>query len=305
MRALEFDRQAVALRRSEGDQDGLLEALVNYAAHLGDAQRTADALPVLREATALADTMDRPAPAGHAHLDLARTMLVLGDGPGARREAERGLEIHRRGDRPAYQIYALATTATVSVQVGDLVHAEALLDEGRKVCGDDTRACADIALAQGTLRLAQGRVDEAERAARAALEGYETLPNGRPAALSLLARALLDQGRIPEASSTIDQALAGGVVVGRFDSELVRARVLVAQRRFGEARSLLAALVGQARTDGRGGQRLAAELVLGDLELASGKAAAGRTRLWRVEREAELHGYALLAGDARRLLARR
>jgi hypothetical protein len=71
-----------------------------------------------------------------------------------------------------------------------------------------------------------------------------------------------------------------------------------------EALQSLEAALAEATNAGFLPFQLEARLALGEIELASGKAEQGRTRLQALEREASARGYALIARKAARALAK-
>jgi hypothetical protein len=72
-----------------------------------------------------------------------------------------------------------------------------------------------------------------------------------------------------------------------------------------EAIKLLNAVMGEARKLGYVSYELESTLVMGEIEINSGKAAAGKTRLEALEKEATAKGFRLVAQKAATLCKRK
>ena len=90
----------------------------------------------------------------------------------------------------------------------------------------------------------------------------------------------------------------------RLAVEITSARVGAALGRSAEAVKTLEAALGEAEEKGFVGIHFEIRLALGETEIRSGDAGAGRVRLESVEKDAAERGFGLIARKARDVLAR-
>jgi len=153
--------------------------------------------------------------------------------------------------------------------------------------------------------LEEGRAQEAETRSRdlAAVFRKADAPEQETMAHGLRARALLAVGDVPAAQAELRGAprLAARVVPPevRYDYALAEARVQAAAGDVAGATKALEALAATAAQAGLKLYALEARLLLGALEVSSGRAEAGRARLQAAETEATASGLGLLARRAR------
>lgn len=164
-------------------------------------------------------------------------------------------------------------------------------------------------LALAELSIEQGRPHEAEEPACAAAEQYGKLEqiDSQAKAWAVFTRSLLEQGKVEPAAAAGQQA---AVLAGKGSNPGVRlsvavyaARVRAVSDAAGAVRDLRAAL-GEATKLGLVPMRLEASAALGEVEIKSGKAGAGRARLGTVRAEAAAKGFGLVARRASLALQR-
>ena len=152
--------------------------------------------------------------------------------------------------------------------------------------------------------LEQRRGAEAETLARAAATSSEPRRRSNDEAWTeaLLAELFLLQRKLDDARSAIRRATD---LIGksknrrtRLDVRIVAARVLAASGKPAEAERRLQAAIAEAQQIHIMDRELESRLTLGEVELTSGKAAAGRTRLAAVRKEAAAKGFGLMARKA-------
>ena len=88
----------------------------------------------------------------------------------------------------------------------------------------------------------------------------------------------------------------------RLEFAIAEARVRGATGNVDEAVKSLQASQAEADKYGYGGNSYEIQLVLAELEMKSGKAAAGRTRMKRLAKDARAKGFVLIADKAARAL---
>jgi tetratricopeptide (TPR) repeat protein len=124
---------------------------------------------------------------------------------------------------------------------------------------------------------------------------------------AILARALLAMGRTADAQSEIDGARS---LVGssqnrgaRLLMAVIASRVRAAAGGTAEAQRVLQETLAEATRSGFFTLQLEARLALGEIEIKSGKATAGRTHLAALEKDATAKGFLLIARKAAKLAA--
>lgn len=168
---------------------------------------------------------------------------------------------------------------------------------------------ASIKAAEGQFELAeialeQGQLAEAETLVRAVVPEFEEQSKSDFAiqATALLARLLLIQSKIAESRAAADRALARSQQATDFNSHfaagIASALVTAAEGRTTEAVHSLETMRAESGRHGYAGWEFEARLHLGELELHSGKAAAGRVHLEQLQADARHKGFLLAAHKA-------
>ncbi len=119
---------------------------------------------------------------------------------------------------------------------------------------------------------------------------------------TLLARALLMEGKLKEATTEIDQAKAlwkkHQDFHQHFDVGIVSARILAQSHDPAEAEKQLNLLLDESTRDGLVNYQFEIRLALGEIEMKSGKTASGMARLKSLGRDASTKGFLLIARKA-------
>ena len=125
--------EAVTVGRATGSWAPALVALCHLVEHAMAAGDVDGAEALAREALAYAADerhAEYPHAAG-AHTGLARVLAARGDAEGALREAERGVELARRGRAPTEIAYSVLVRGEVALAAGDVPAARAAAREAR------------------------------------------------------------------------------------------------------------------------------------------------------------------------------
>ena len=245
---------------------------------------------------------------------LAESLLGLG-----------GLFIYEGGLPESNAAYAEALSTTQGVGnkwgiawsvigIGDVLLNQGNLTAARQKKEEAQKLFREIADQQGSaqsendlaiLAIEQGKPAEAESFARKALAERHSMEarDDEAESYSVLAEALFDQGKTAEAEAAVLQAQA---LAKKSQSPVVRADVDIAVARFGplrdkpadttrilDAENALAARIGCVPC------RFEARLALGEVQMKSGKTAAGRAHLTVLEKDATAKGFLLIARKAR------
>jgi tetratricopeptide (TPR) repeat protein len=240
---------------------------------------------------------------------LARLRRIQGDLAAARRLSMESLAIAREiGMRPLSMI-PLSVLAAISLAEGRLSEARDRYEQLRAIASELGSKAETEAFGWKLAELAieEGHPSEAEASARTAVERLKEL--GRPTpesrALSILALALLLQHKLAEAQDAIGRASA--IAEKSRERDLIlsvvvtNARVRAASGQpedAAEAIEKLNVTLEDATKFGFFELQLDARLALGEIELASGRAAEGHARLDALEQEAREQGFGLIARKA-------
>ncbi|MBZ5545246.1 MAG: tetratricopeptide repeat protein [Acidobacteriia bacterium] len=263
-------KESLALRREIGDLDGAATSLNNLGglAFLGGDINGARKL--YEESLQVTTQIGYRSGMAYALYNLGEVLRISGNLSAARTKYEQSLEIRRAiGEKGAES----------ECQIG---LAEVLIETGKP---------AD------SLSLATQASEESHKSGAVDYEAQ---------ACALEARALLAQGKISDAGKAAD---AAWTIARNSEDQSVRlyvmaetARVLASSGRATEARRLAEGAAKQAKREGLLYNQFEAELALGGIEVQSGDAARGRTRLDTLQKASSAKGFNLIARKAAEIL---
>jgi len=257
----------------------------------------------LQEALAIARDVGDRAMEGGALATLGWLSFLRGDLPAARQGLEDGLKLSREARDKASTCFALLYLAEVERERADPDTAQRLLDESLKLATEIGAEpyLAPVRTALARLRLDGARASEAAALADQARRAFHGMadPDDEVEATGVQARALADQGKLPEASRAIAAAtdLAGRIeaVLPRLTFGLDAAHVEIARGQAEQAGVRLDALRREAVERDFVGIEFEARLLLGRLALRSGDAVAGPAALAALEQDARARGFERIA----------
>jgi len=299
-------QQSLDIWRRTGDRNGVATTLANLGEMLLNQGDLAQAETRYQEALSIFRDTGQKSKSAYPLFGLAEVLSARGDLASAKNKYEEVLTICREtGDRHE-SAYALFGLGSALVYQGDLTtarqrHEEALAT--RKEIGEKATE-AESLLALADLAVEEGHTEDANTQARKALDEFriEKLRDDEILARAVLARSLLAQGKLTEARKQIDLATelaARSPIRGvRMNYAIAAARVRAATGATLEAVKSLNATLTEATTHGYLGAQLAARLALGETEMRSGQAVAGRSRLTALEKDATAKGFLLIAHKA-------
>ena len=307
--ALAFE-ESLNLWKLKGDKNGMATALTNLSEMLLDQGKLAESKSKYEEALAIFTEAGQKGKTTYQLIGLGAVLYAQGELPSAREKYEEVVTMVRENQDKHQLSAALAGLGAVLLSAGDVKGASEKYEESlkiRKEIGEKaTEAESAVGLAQ--VALEEKRAGEAEKLARAALQEFrkEKLREDEIAARGVLAEALLAQGKSRDARKEIEAgaALAAktSMVSVRLEFAIAEARVRGATGNVDEAVKSLQASQAEADEYGYGGNSYEIQLVLAELEMKSGKAAAGRTRMKSLAKVARAKGFGLIADKAARAL---
>lgn len=241
----------------------------------------------------------------HALETFGSIVEIQGDMPTALRMYQESAVLFKDSGAKTEYAEAERSVGKAFSREGDFVSAKRALSEARSV-DHDIGAKSDIDLGQVELAevsLAQGEpVDMAALGSAVDELHHQKMTDDEIEAEVVLARAILQQGKNPEAASALTKAAALSAKsydpTVRFDVALATAHLRTAQHHFDEARRTARPALQRAVAMGCVRCQLEARLELGEIEVQAGNAERGRAQLRQLANEAGGRGFRLLAEHA-------
>lgn len=306
--AKKMHEEALAIWQEMGHKDGVAIALNSIGNVLNNQGDLAGARAMQEEALAIWREIGDKGGLGRGLMSLAHVLHQQGDLAGAEKMFEESLSIHRKIGNKGFSAHSLFGLGDVLSSGGNLDAARKRHEEAlalRNEIGEKLWAAVSR-LALAALLIEQGRPAEAESKVREAAKefrGEKRFAYGEISAYELLARSLLAQSKFAGAQKAIDRAnalLRGSELLSdRLSVAITAARVQApASGKRAEAVKSLESVLAEATRTGHLGLQFEARLALGEIEMQSGKTAAGRARLKALEKEAAAKGFGLIARKA-------
>jgi tetratricopeptide (TPR) repeat protein/TolB-like protein/predicted Ser/Thr protein kinase len=304
--AKKFFEQSLSIRREIGDRRGVATALSNLGAALFLQGNLAAAKKMFEDSLAIQRDVGDKSGVAIALNNIAQVLGAQADLAGAKRTYEEALVIRRELGEKSGVASTVRNLGEILQKQGDLSEAEKKLEEAltiRTETGEKTQA-ASVRIPLADVLVYAGQAARAETLARAAVDEFraEKAATREAFALNVLAKSLLAQMKLDEARKTID--LGTNLVAkselreARLALRTTAARVHVALGETASATKMLDGVLAEATKFRLVEPQLEARLALGQIEMQSGKAAAGRARLTTVEKEAAAQGLLLISRNA-------
>ncbi len=243
--------------------------------------------------------------------NLADTIASEGDLAGARRLLDDAQPLLSETGDKGDLANARISEGTLLLARDDIAAAQAKYEDAIRISNQigakDLVAAATFLLAE--VDIEEGHPDKAESACRQSIAEFQSEkdPQNELAARAILARALLEQGKIADAQKEVDAARASTAQTQNLNSrlkmEMATARVRYASGNATEANRILTNALGEASKSGFLNYQFEARLLLGENEMKSGKTQAGRSHLLVLQKEASAKGFKLLAQKTAKLLS--
>jgi serine/threonine protein kinase/tetratricopeptide (TPR) repeat protein len=304
--ARQYYQQTIAAYREIDDKSGLAGGLGNLANVLDGMGNLPESLKMQQAGLAAFREIGDQRGTASTLSNLANVLAEMGDLQTAQAKYAEALQVDNQIGYKRGMAYVLSGLADVLIQRGDLELARQKSEEAansRRDLGEQLNS----ALSQAQLAniaLEEGRVAESEGLIRTAVAQFdkEKLSDNQAAANALLTLIMLKQGRVADAQTTADRAVnlskQSGNRPPRFDAELANARALAACGKSPDALKRLEAVLAETKKYGYLNYEYQTRLALGEVEMKSGKTAAGRARLSALGKDATSTGFLLLARKA-------
>ena len=296
---------SIAVNRERDDKRELALAQQNLAGVFYEQGDRPTASKLYAESVELAHQIGAKDTEAYALNNLCMMETEAGELPQALKSCQDSLQLRREMGNKSGIGWSLYNLGFVLVARGDLDTAKQGFDEALSIQqglgAKDGTAYSQTALAG--LALKEGNPAEW----RTALEGavtelaVEKDPSGEAQARTTLAEILLESGDPAGAQSQIEQASKLAQSADRptkLATTLTQAKISGRSGHVEQAIGMLLGVEKEARAAGLVGVEFEARLSLGEIELKSGKAAAGRARLQALAREAKQKGFGYIATRA-------
>jgi tetratricopeptide (TPR) repeat protein/predicted Ser/Thr protein kinase len=297
--------EALSIQREIGDKDSQANTLNSIANVLADKGDQAGAKAKYEEALAAFRETGSQFEIAMTMSNIGELYLDAGDLPEAKRMLEDALKIKRSLHNRHSEAYTLSALGDLLLYEGDIAAARKAHEDAlaiRTQLGEKGTA-AQESMALARLTLEDGHPDTALDDARKAVADFHTQNqvDYEAAAHTLTARCLLQSGSLSEAKAEIQQAqkmVKTDDHVAHLPVAITSARIATASRDLATARKILDEAMSEATKANLLYFQYDARLALGELEIASGKVAAGRARLTTLEKDAEGKGFLLIVHKA-------
>ena len=302
--------EAVAIARETGEryrEANYLDSLIDVLLSEGDLEAAEE---LAQQERAIYRELGNRLGLFWSYYHLGRIALTAGDVPRARRFHDRALVICEELDDPYWTALILDALARDLLAAGDLAGARRMSEDSSSIRQrlGEKETLAGSQMTQAEVLLELGRASDAEALARMAgdVYGERARPDDEIAAVVVIARTLLAQGRLVEAGRALADARArvraSQNPTVRFSVAMAEAELLAANRNRRQAMGILEKVVDEAHRLGLIKLELEARLAWGEIEIGAGLQ-AGRQRLEALAKKADELGHGLIAGKANAALA--
>jgi tetratricopeptide (TPR) repeat protein len=305
--ALERYQQALVVNRQINRRFGINVALSGIAHELATIGNLTEAIPKYREVLLQVHEMGQQAAESEDLENLGLALLLEGELAESEKTLNQALEMCRRTGSKGTCAIAFSALGSLQHSRGNLERAKSFLEQALAIntgIGDDFRI-ADDKISMAQLYIDEDHPEQAEPLARDAREVFKKHGYAEAATFGsvILAQALLAQGKSSEASKELDTISSGTVEdeVLRLTLGLVEAGVRAASQKPEDQAAALQILKSTQLESSQHSFKefeLEARLGIGELEIQSGKPAAGRAHLAALEKEAASKGFLLVAHKA-------
>jgi serine/threonine protein kinase/tetratricopeptide (TPR) repeat protein len=238
--------------------------------------------------------------------NLGLVLLERGELALARENYDQALAIMQEIGYKRGRGFVLQGVSEIDLAQGETQQARARAQEGLAIRQElkDTLRVAQSQTGLAKIALEDGKGAEAEALARAAAPTFEqeNVTDYETMCAAILVRSLLAQDKIGDAKTVADRAVVLSQRTSdrgaRFAAAIAAALVSAKLGKTTDAIKVLENVRREASRYGYAAPELEARLHLGEVEVRSGKASAGRTHLSQLRDDARNKGFLLLAGKA-------
>ncbi|MGA9671390.1 MAG: tetratricopeptide repeat protein, partial [Terracidiphilus sp.] len=228
----------------------------------------------------------------------------------AKKILDESMSVVQQTGYPRGRIKSLIALSDIFLSMDRLPEAHkaivAAVSQSREV--EDEFDVASSEMQQAVIEMELGKNSEAASLARSAAREYakQKVVSTGCFAEALLSLALLAEGDLKEAQAAYDEAAAlyqqGPDREAWFELTIAGAAVKSKTGHATEGQAMLEDAIKQASRDGYFGYELKSELLLGEIEITSGKVSSGMLRLKRLQAQSQAASFNLIAREAKTAL---
>ena len=304
-------REALDIYRAIGAKGLAANTLTNLGALLQQQGNLVGAEKLYEEALEIHREVNNKSSEATVLNNMAEVLHDKGDLADARTKYEQVLPMYDELGDKSGSAYARSGLGQVMAEQGDLAGARKSYEEALAIRESIGEPTAETRLALAAVSLDEARPADSEANAHTAAEEFRAkkIVDKEALAETVLARSLLAQGKLAKATESIAHASALARQINdpalrlpvEIEVGIAAARIQAASRKQSDQAQAMASL-GQRLTEATRNHLLElqfeAALALGEIEIESAKASAGRARLQALEKDATAHGFLLIARKA-------
>jgi len=302
----QMHEESLKIYREIGNVNDAGLELMNIALILQQQGELAEARTMYEGSLAMAQQAEDKANQEMALVNMGGLLCELGDLLGCQKTLEDAASLGREVGEQNILAYAVVGLGDVLRLEGDLGGARRKYEESlatRNQLGEK-EAAAQSRVALALVDMEEGKLDAAEHSAREASGEFheQKALADEAAALIVLSRVFLARQQDPAAKQAIDRALLLAQASHSRDihlsARIIAARIRAESGGLAEAIRELKDASAEARKFGFLDGDFQARLAIGEIEMQSGEAAAGRTQLQALEQDASAKKFMLVAQKA-------
>jgi tetratricopeptide (TPR) repeat protein len=298
--------EALSLSREINNKNTAAASLLNIAGIMSDEGKYGEAEKAIQESLAIArDIGDQQDVMGGLE-ELAEIRYRTGHLAEAQATGEESVAVAKKTGLKPYSAYGLLTLGDVAAARGDTSESHKRYQEALAVLSgtNEQLLAAQAMLGDGVVSFQEGHLAESDNTIRQAIEKFRIrkMADNEIVGRAMLGLVLVAEGKPGDAKIQVDSANQLAPKSQNRDSQLAlaiaNAKVLAAQGNRGGAVKTLVAKIQETKDRARLDLRYEARLALAEIEMSSGRTAAGRTHLIALQREAASKGFLLIAHKA-------
>lgn len=306
--AKDYYEQSLALDREGSDSTAFASDYGNIANTLDSMGDLKGALKMQQQALEAFNQVGDKRGAGATMNNLGILFVETGDLDEAQKYYDQALAMARQSSYHRGEPDPISGMGDVLMARGDLAGAKKNYEQALAMCKEmseqDSIAQLDTSLAM--VALAEQRYSDGEKLAQDGATGYAKANSAvnEGWARAILARNLLAEGKLPEATASAAKAVQlvnqGVAPTPRYEALLADSRVKAKSGQVAEARKSLQSSIASAHKFGYRLYEYQLRLALGEIDAGT---PASRSELTLLEKDASAHGALLIARQARELLS--
>ena len=298
--------ESFSLSRDVDNKNTMAASLNNLSSVMSDEGNYEGAEKAIQQSLTIARAISDKQDVIGGLLELADIRYRMGDLAAAQAKSEEAINIADQAGLKPYSAYGFVTLGDVAAARGDLSDSHKRYEDALAVCKttNDKLPASQAMLGEGVVSFHEGQLSTSDTLIRQAIDQFRTrkMIDNEIVSRSMLGLVLVAEGKLADARSQVDSATQLAANSQNRDSQLALAiassKVLAAQGEGHAAVEVLVTKLHDVKHQARLDLRYEARLALAEIEMSSGRTAAGRTHLIALQGEAASKGFLLIAHKA-------